>query len=89
MADKPNEIVVCDGKYTLIMDPCNMRALRYGEPWRDLVGDGFVMALGQEIERQQDRLAKAEALIADMAEHDGAEGFSESTYKLMAEWNAE
>lgn len=42
-------ITVYDGKYTLILEPTNMRALRNGEPWRDLIGDGFVMALGQAI----------------------------------------
>jgi hypothetical protein len=51
------EIVVCDGKYTLIMDPTNMRALRHGEPWRDLLGDGFIMALGHEILRLKETLA--------------------------------
>lgn len=48
MSEAPH-ITVCDGKYTLVFDPTNMRALRYGEPWRDLIGDGLVMALGQEI----------------------------------------
>jgi hypothetical protein len=43
-------ITVADGKYTLILEPSNLRALRYGEPWRSLIGDGFVMALGYEIE---------------------------------------
>lgn len=45
----PERITVCDGKYTLVMDPTGLRALRYGEDWRDLIGDGFVMALGHEI----------------------------------------
>lgn len=46
--DIPN-ITIYDGKYTLIFEPTNMRALRYGEKWRDIIGDGFIMALGQEI----------------------------------------
>lgn len=54
---EPEHITVCDGKYTLIMEPMNMRALRYGEPWRDLVGDGFVMALGQEISALREALS--------------------------------
>jgi hypothetical protein len=52
----PTHITVCDGKYTLILDPSNLRALRYGEAWRDLTGDGFVMALGQEIVELREKL---------------------------------
>lgn len=49
MADESERITVEGGKYTLVMDPTGLRALRYGEDWRDLAGDGFVMALGHEI----------------------------------------
>jgi hypothetical protein len=43
---------VADGKYIVQCDgDGRMRALRYGEPWRDLTGDGMVLALVQEIER--------------------------------------
>lgn len=42
---------VYDGKYTVIMtDDGGLRALRYGEEWRDLCGDGLVLALAHEIE---------------------------------------
>lgn len=45
------EIKVADGKYTVAHENgSNLRALRYGEPWRDLVGDGLILALVQEIE---------------------------------------
>ena len=41
-----------DGKYTLIFDNAgNFEALRYGDKWRDLVGDGMVLAMLQEVER--------------------------------------
>jgi hypothetical protein len=40
-----------DGKYTLVRDGGKLEALRYGEKWRDLTGDKFVSALGQEIKR--------------------------------------
>lgn len=42
-----------DGKYTIVFDEKTGRleALRYGEPWRDLVGDGLVLAMLQEIDR--------------------------------------
>jgi hypothetical protein len=59
MSEHP-QITVYDGKYTLIMEPTNLRALRYDEPWRDLVGDGFVMALGQEIIALREKLAQFE-----------------------------
>lgn len=32
------------------------------------------------------RLDLAERLIANMSDHDGAEGFSASTYRLLDEW---
>lgn len=51
--DGVTHIEIEGGKYTLILDPGNLRALRYGEPWRSLIGDGFIMSLGQEIEELQ------------------------------------
>ena len=42
---------VGDGKYTIIFeDSGSMRAKRYDEEWRDLTGDGMVLAMLQEIE---------------------------------------
>lgn len=51
---------VYDGKYTLVWDDetGHLQALRYGEPWRDLVGDGLVLALFQEVEGLRKKLAK-------------------------------
>jgi hypothetical protein len=46
-----SEIILEDDKYTVLHeDGANLRALHYGEPWRDLVGDGLVLALVQRIE---------------------------------------
>jgi hypothetical protein len=42
------------GKYTVIYDNGRLSALRYGEPWRDLTGDGLVLALVHEIERRME-----------------------------------
>lgn len=44
-------LTICDGKYTLIYneETGEFRALRYGEQWRDLVGDKMVLALLTEI----------------------------------------
>jgi hypothetical protein len=43
-------VEVADGKYTVVMDAKGgLRALRYGEEWRDCCGDGLILALAQEI----------------------------------------
>ena len=49
------KIELFGGKYTYCIDEdgANQRALRHGEPWRDLVGDNFVLAMAQEIEELQ------------------------------------
>lgn len=39
------------GKYTVCHENgTNLRALRNGEPWRELTGDGLVLAMAQRIE---------------------------------------
>jgi hypothetical protein len=44
------EATVAEGKYTIISENgVGTHALRYGEPWRDLTGDGMVLAMLQEI----------------------------------------
>lgn len=43
-------VTVYDGKYTVVWGGDKpLRALRYGEEWRDCVGDGLVLALAQEV----------------------------------------
>jgi hypothetical protein len=55
-------ITVGDGKYTVTHDNgAGFRALRYGEPWRDLTGDGLVLALVQEIEELREKVKKYES----------------------------
>jgi hypothetical protein len=50
-----------NGKYTVLHDNgAGLHALRYGEPWRDMVGDGLVLAMAQEIEELQAHLLEAE-----------------------------
>ncbi|MNE05064.1 hypothetical protein D3C81_365300 [compost metagenome] len=47
------------GKYTVLHENgCNFRALRNGEPWRSLVGDGLVLAMCYRIEELQEQLEK-------------------------------
>lgn len=50
-------IDVAAGKYTVVHEHgTGLRALRHGEPWRDLSGDGLVLALAQEIEALQEQV---------------------------------
>ena len=46
-----------DGKYTVVHDSgAGRHALRYGEHWRDMTGDGLVLAMAQEIEDLRRRI---------------------------------
>jgi hypothetical protein len=47
-----NTVVIEDGKYAVSgIETGRLEALRYGEPWRELVGDKLVLGLVQEIQR--------------------------------------
>jgi hypothetical protein len=46
------QIILYDGKYKIIIPQSadeKFECFRYDEPWRDLTGDGMVMALCQRI----------------------------------------
>lgn len=59
------------------------------EAWAPMVSSGYeVPAAGQVMLEAARRLTLAEELIFDLAGHDGAEGFSESTYKMLDEWDS-
>lgn len=61
------QVSLYEGKYTYERDDDGQqRALRYGEPWRDLVGDKFVAAMGYEIERLQEMLIDDSRLRDDL-----------------------
>lgn len=54
------KIDLLDGKYTIQHDNgTNFKALRYGEEWRDLTGDGLMLALVKKIEELQKELDEA------------------------------
>ena len=56
-AARIREISLAGGKYTvLINDLGALSALRYGESWRDLVGDNLVRAMAVEIENLKEKL---------------------------------
>lgn len=59
--DNTNTVIIEDGKYAITgLETGQLRALRHGQPWRELVGDKLVLALAQEIRKlrgQLDRLS--------------------------------
>lgn len=58
------KITVCDGKYTVICPDDwkneKFECLRYGEEWRDLCGDGMVLALCHRIMELEDKVKEME-----------------------------
>ena len=54
------KIDLADGKYTYLFDNGKQKALRYGEPWRDLTGDKLVFCLAARVEEleQENRQLK-------------------------------
>ena len=57
---------VSDGKYTIIFhDSGKMEALRYGEPWRDLEGDGMILAMLQEIDDLKEHISQSLCKISE------------------------
>lgn len=53
------KIEVADGKFTLEFDPeRGMKALRYGQMWQDLTGNGLVLAMAQEIIALREKTGK-------------------------------
>lgn len=46
-----------DGKYTVVLhEDYTFEALRYGEPWRDLTGDGMIFSMFLEIRLLRSKL---------------------------------
>ena len=89
-----SRIELLDGKYTVIHNNgVGFQALRHGEPWRSLTGDGLVFAMAQEIERlrlvETDRDIKAANLkslvdmVLDYDDLDGHEDVPAEKYILQ------
>lgn len=56
------KIVLENGKYTVLHENgVNLRALRHGEAWRELTGDGLVLAMAQRIEELEEQLQAIES----------------------------
>lgn len=61
-------VTVYDGKYTVVQaEGGGLRALRYGEEWRDCTGDGLILALAQEVAELREALDKLVAARATIA----------------------
>ncbi len=59
------DVTVADGKYRVVMDVDGLRALRYGEPWRDCVGDNLIYYLASTVQTLQDAIITHRAQKAD------------------------
>lgn len=66
---RTEQVVVENGKYTIqvIEGPSlwKFHALRHGQPWRNLVGDGLVLAMFYRIQELEQQILKFEALKAN------------------------
>lgn len=67
MSDYPTKLDFCDGKYTVIYDfkTGQSECLRYGEPWRQLVGDKMVLAMFDRVVELQTENAALKAELAN------------------------
>lgn len=65
-----SRITLDDGKYVVLHNNgSDFRALRHGEPWRDLTGDGLVLAMAQRIqELEQAQTAVGETWVRSKLE---------------------
>ena len=55
------DIEVYDGKYRYIQyNNGSSECFRHGERWRDTTGDGFILALAQEVCNLRHRLSRLE-----------------------------
>lgn len=59
------EIDLCEGKYTVVYDhnTHELKALRYGDMWRDLTGDRMIHAMFDEIVELRSKLNYAHVTL--------------------------
>jgi hypothetical protein len=78
-----------DGKYTVINDLGRLRALRYGQPWRDLVGDGLFLAMAHRIEELEvavKSVLNGTLIGQGIRNDDGMVNFGIDSVHRVAEW---
>ena len=59
------KVECADGKYTVLFPEKpgeKLTALRYGEPWRDCVGDNLILALATELHELRSKLEKRKVI---------------------------
>lgn len=64
-----------DGKYTVTYNKGELKALRYGEPWREMIGDKLMYAMFcriQELESDIDQLCSSLERIEAWNSHTSA-----------------
>jgi hypothetical protein len=62
-------IDVADGKYTVVINGGGLHALRYGEPWQDLIGNKFVYCLATELQGARDEIKRLRAELERKQNH--------------------
>jgi len=65
------KIELCEGKYTIMNDletGGGIRALRYGEEWRDLTGDNLVLALYQKVVELEAEVERSRGALRNIVE---------------------
>jgi hypothetical protein len=59
---------VDDGKYTVILGDNNLRALRYGEEWRDCCGDNLIFYLASELDEARKEINRLQRIVLEKLE---------------------
>lgn len=56
-----------DGKYTILFNEATgeFKALRHGEPWRNLAGDKLILTLMYKLQRADELLQEAQGMMDD------------------------
>ena len=71
-----DRIELDDGKYTVINElgkGGGLKALRYGEEWRNLAGDNLILAMFHKIEELQEELIKTRKCILEGPKYRGVD----------------
>lgn len=55
-----------EGKYTVIFEGGQLRAERYGTPWRSMAGDKLVLAMLQEVDDLKAKVTELESLLESL-----------------------
>jgi hypothetical protein len=64
-------VTVANGKYTVVLpEGGGLHALRYGEAWRNCMGDGLILALAQEVEALRAKNVKLTEALQWMVDND-------------------